>query len=176
MIRRMLSRFRRSEWGSASVEFVIALPFVLAILFSSIDFGAVMLRQVFLDRAVNMAVREVMLGRIPSNGINTLRANICAGTLLISNCTTSLTIELKPINTNSWSGLNDPARCINRSANINPTLTFNPSAGNQDLMLVRVCAAVDPFIGLTGLVLGLNQTTWGDYLLVSVGAFTNEPV
>lgn len=170
-----LRRFSLKEAGTATVEFVIAVPIVLAMLFSSIDFGAVMLRQVFLDRAVDMAVREVMLGNVPSSGIDTMRADICAGTILIADCEASLTIELRPINTNTWAGLNTPAQCINRSANIAPVLTFNPSPGNQDLMLVRVCASVDPFITWTGMILGLNQNAGGDYLLVSMGAFTNEP-
>ena len=43
-------------------------------------------------------------------------------------------------------------------------------------MLVRVCASADPFITLTGYILGLNFASNGDYLIVSIGAFTNEPV
>lgn len=175
LIRMLLARFARSQAGTATIEFVIVLPFVLAMLFTSIDFGAVMLRQVFLDRATDLAVREVMLGNIPSNGHATLRQLICDGTILIPNCTASLTLELRPIDTNTWAGLNAPAQCVNRAANISPTLTFDPSTGNQDLMLVRVCAAADPFITWTGFVMGLNQNAGGDYLLVSLGAFTNEP-
>jgi len=167
--------FRLKDAGSASVEFVIIMPFVLAMLFTSIDFGAVMLRQIFLDRSVNIAVREVLLGNVPSSGLSTLRTMICDGTVLIPDCESVLTIELRPIDTNSWSGIYDNAQCVNRSANISPTLTFNPSAGNQDLMLVRVCAAADPFIELTGLVLGLPAAANGDHLIVSLGAFTNEP-
>lgn len=171
-----LLRFWLRNTGTATVEFVIALPLVLAMLFSSVDFGAVMLRQVFLDRAVDLAVREVRLGNVPSSGIDSLRALICQRTVLISDCTSSLTIELRPIDTNTWAGLDTPVQCINRSANIAPTLTFNPSAGNQDLMLVRVCASVDPFLRITGLVMGLGTETGGDLRLVSIGAFTNEPV
>lgn len=175
-LRAALRRFSVAEAGTATIEFVIAVPVVLAMLFSSVDFGAVMLRQVFLDRAVDLAVRDVLLGNVPSSGIATLRATICAETILIADCDSSITIELRPIDTNTWAGLNAPAQCINRSANIAPTLTFNPSAGNQDLMLMRVCASVDPFITWTGMILGLNQNANGDYLLVSMGAFTNEPV
>jgi hypothetical protein len=171
-----LRRFLRLEAGTATVEFVIAVPLVLSILFSSIDFGAVMLRQVFLDRAVDLAVREVRLGNIPSNGIDSLRSMICQRTVLISDCVANMTIELRPIDTDTWAGLDTPVQCINRSANIAPTLTFNPSAGNQDLMLVRVCASIDPFLSITGMVLGMGNETGGDLRLVSVSAFTNEPI
>ena len=172
---RHLVLFRLREAGSATVEFVIALPFVLAILFSSIDFGAVMLRQVFLDRAIDIAVREVRLGNIPTGGIASLRSQICQRTLLISDCEAGLAIELRPINTNTWAGVHDPVTCINRSANINPTLAFNPSAGNPDMMLVKVCASIDPFLTVTGLVFGLGNDVDGDIRLVSIGAFMNEP-
>ena len=174
--KRLWHRFLRSEAGVATIEFTIAVPIVLSILFSSIDFGGVMLRQVSLDRGVDMAVREVMLGNVPTNGMSTLRTLICNQTLLIPNCESSLTIELRPINTTTWAGLNSPVRCINRSAAIQPTLTFNPSSGNQDLMLMRVCASADPFISMTGYILGLNRSTWGDYTVVSISAFTNEPI
>ena len=173
---RLWRRFLRSESGVATIEFVLSVPIVLSLLFSSIDFGAVMLRQVSLDRGVDMATREVLLGNVPSNGIGTLRTLICNQTLLIPNCEANLTIELRPINTTTWAGLNSPVRCINRSAPIQPTLTFHPSAGNQDLMLMRVGASADPFITMTGYILGLNQSSWGDYLVVSISAFTNEPV
>ena len=171
-----IRRFSRHDSGTATVEFVIAVPLVLSILFASIDFGAVMLRQVFLDRAVDMAMREVRLGNVPSNGLSTLRGMICDRTLLIGDCDSSLTVELRPINTSTWSGLDTPVECINRSANIVPVLAFNPSAGNQDLMLVRVCASADPFLSITGMVMGLGSANGGDLLLVSIGAFTNEPV
>jgi Flp pilus assembly protein TadG len=170
-----LQRFCLRDAGTATVEFVIAVPLVLFLLFSSIDFGVVMLRQVFLDRAVDIAVREVRLGNVPSNGVDTLRNLICQRTVLINNCSASLTIELRPIDTTTWAGLDAPAECINRSANITPVVTFNPSAGNQDLMLVRVCASVDPFLTVTGIVLGMGNETGGDLRLLSISAFSNEP-
>lgn len=174
-VKRHWQRFLRSEAGVATIEFTIAVPLVLSILFSSIDFGAVMLRQVSLHRGVDMAVREVMLGNVPSSGIGDLRTLICNQVMLVPNCESNLTIELRPIDTTTWAGLNSPVRCINRSASIQPTLTFNPSSGNQDLMMINVCASADPFISMTGYILGLNVSSWGDYLVVSTSAFTNEP-
>lgn len=172
---RALFEFRFRDAGSATVEFVIVFPMVMAILLTSIDFGAFMLRQVFLDRGVNIAVREVLLGNIPSSGQSAFREVVCSQVVLIADCTTSISIEMRPINTNTWQGIYDPAQCVDRSANITPTLTFNPSNGNQDLMLVRVCASVDPFITITGMIFGLEQGTDGDYLILASTAFTNEP-
>lgn len=178
MIRASLSRLPRklcADAGSATVEFVIGVPLILSLLFSSIDFGVVMLRQVFLDRAVDIAVRQVRLGAVPASGFDAFRAQICANTFLINDCEDSIAVELRPIDTTTWAGLESPAQCVNRAEDIAPTLEFTPSPGTQNLMLVRVCVAADPFITMTGLIMGLGQDASGDYLIVAKGAFANEP-
>lgn len=172
---RLLDRFRRSEIGSATLEFVIAVPLVLALLFSSVDFGVVMLRQVFLDRAVDIAVRQVRLGNVAANGFAAFRSQICDNTFLIANCESNIAIELRPIDTNSWAGLDAPVQCVDRAANIAPVLAFTPSPGSQQLMLIRVCAVADPFIDMTGMVLGLERDASGGYRIISHAAFANEP-
>jgi Flp pilus assembly protein TadG len=171
----LLRRFRRSEAGSAAVEFVIAVPLVLAFLFSSIDFGVVMLRQVFLDRSVDIAVRQVRLGNITGSEFPEFRQMICDNSFLIADCENSIAIELRPINTVTWAGLDTPAQCVNREQELSPVLAFTPGAGLQELMLIRVCAVVDPFIDMTGLILGMPEDNSGGFFLVSHAAFANEP-
>ena len=172
--RRLFQRFRASQAGSATIEFVIAVPIVLAFLFTSIDYGAVMLRQVFLDRAVDIAVRQVRLGNVPAAGLDTLRQQICAGTILTPNCVANTTIELRPVDQATMGQLSDPAMCVNRDEEIAPVVAFNPGMAN-DLMLMRVCIAVDPFLRLTGIVHGMAEMSTGGYALVARAAFANEP-
>jgi hypothetical protein len=172
--RRLCARFLQSAAGSATVEFVILVPLVLMMLLSSIDYGVVMLRQVFLDRAVDMAAREVRLGQM-SGGFNGFRDRICARTFLLGNCARTIAIEMRPISTATWAGLDEPARCVNRAEDIAPMLEFNPGAGRQELMLIRVCVAADPFIRLTGMVLGMQELPTGGYAVVSRTAWVNEP-
>jgi hypothetical protein len=171
-----LTRFLRRDRGSASLEFAIAVPVVMAMLFSSIDYGAVMLRQVFLDRAVDMAAREVRLGQITAGGFTAFRDRICDRTLLLRNCRGTIAIEMRPIDTATWAGLNTPARCVNRQEEISPALDFTPGAGRQELMLIRVCVAADPFIRMTGYVMGMSQNPDGIYNIVSRAAWVNEPM
>ncbi len=173
--RHVLRRFLRSQTGSASVEFVIAVPLVLAFLFSSIDYGVVMLRQVFLDRAVDIAVRQVRLGNITGAEYAEFRSLICSNTFLLADCENVIAIELRPVDTLTWSGLDDPAQCVNRQEDIAPVLAFVPGAGAQELMLIRVCVVVDPFIDMTGLILGMPEDASGGFYLVSHAAFANEP-
>lgn len=175
-LRDHIRRFRQHEAGTTTVEFVITLPLILMFLLSSIDYGVVMLRQVFMDRAVDIAVRQVRLGNVRGSAANEFRQLICSNTFLIGNCTDVLTVELRPVDTLTWSGLDDPAQCVNREADLEPVLAFIPGGGNQELMLIRVCAVVDPFLDITGLTLGLPQDNSGGYHIVSHAAFANEPV
>jgi len=168
-------RFRKTQDGSATVEFVILVPLVLTMLFTAIDFGVVMLRQVFLDRAVDMAAREVRLGQL-QGGFNGFRDRICARSFLLPNCQRTIAIEMRPVNTATWAGLNQPARCVNRQQNITPALAFVPGAGAQELMLIRVCVAADPFIALTPFVLGMDEMATGGFALVARTAWVNEPL
>jgi len=175
--------FRRSDAGTATVEFVIAVPLILAFLFSSIDYGVVMLRQVFLDRAVDLSVRQIRLGNVSGTGSGqgegsafaNLRTLICDNTFLISDCENAITIELRPIDTSTWAGLDTPAQCWNRAENISPVLAFSQGSGSQELMLMRVCVVTEPFISLNGLVLGMPEAETGGFMLVSQAAFANEP-
>lgn len=171
-----LRDFARGQSGASStVEFVIALPLVLTLMFSSIDFGVVMLRQVFLDRAVDIAVRDVRLGRITAAGFNGFRDTICARTFLISNCRSSISIEMRPIDVRDWDGLEATALCVNRAEEISPVLEFHPGTGQQELMLIKVCLIADPFLSITGMVFGMPRDASGGYALVARAAWANEP-
>ena len=170
-----LRRFARAERGSATVEFALVVPLVLAFLLSSVDFGVVMLRQVFLDRAVDIAVRDIRLGRVANNGHDALRDAICENSIMLPNCEQNIAIELRPINTETFAGLDAPAQCVNRAEEINPVLEFNPMRGQQELMLIRVCVVADPFLRVTGYVLGMSLDDSGGYNVVSRSAFANEP-
>ncbi|MFN4101700.1 MAG: TadE/TadG family type IV pilus assembly protein [Pararhodobacter sp.] len=175
---RLFSRVRgfgRREDGTATLEFVVAVPLVLAFLFSAIDYGVVMLRQVFLDRAVDIAVRQVRLGNVTGAGQARFRQLICDNTFMINDCVNSLVVEMRPVDTVNWTGLNAPVQCVNRDQNLAPVVAFIPGAGQQELMLIRVCAVSDPFIRLTGIVLGMTEDESGGYFIVSRAAFANEP-
>lgn len=172
---RSLVRFWRRTEGSSTVELVLALPLMLGLLFTGVDFGAVMLRQVFLDRAVDIATREVRLGHVGSGGLSEFREAICARTVLLPDCSANITIEMRPVNTTTWAGLDAPAQCVDRAEDIRPVLAFDPGAGAQELMLVRVCVVANPFIRLTGYAMNMTLDASGGYALVSRAAFANEP-
>lgn len=174
ILSRALRRLARSQAGNATVEFVILVPIVLALLFSSIDFGVMMIRQVYLDRAVDLAAREIRLGQNVGTPTQ-FRQRICDRTYMAPNCMANIAVELRPVNTATWAGLHTPAQCVNRDAEIAPVLQFNPGMGAQELMLIRACLVARPFIRMTGWVMGMPTDPSGRYALVARSAWVNEP-
>lgn len=181
MKRGFLQRFHprrtiRSEDGSATVEFVVLFPVLFAIFLTSVDFSMMMLRQVFLDRAVDIAVRDIRLGRVPENGFDMLRERICANTALTPDCLSTITIEMRPVTPGQLASMERTATCVNRAENITPMLDFRPGSGGQELMVVRVCTVSNPIIVASGLIFGGPRSETDDFMSVSTAVFVNEPV
>ncbi len=55
---------RRSpeEDGTATIPFLLFLPFFMMLVISSLEMGMLMLRHVMLERALDMSVRDLRLG------------------------------------------------------------------------------------------------------------------
>lgn len=160
-----------------TVEFVVIVPFLLSLFFASVDVGISMLRQVMLDRAMDLAVRQVRLGNVPSDGSVTMSQLICANAMLLPDCTNNIAVEMQPIDTNTFAGLDSTVQCVNRELELTPSVTFNIGSGGnaQELMLIKTCVAADPFIRLTGFFTAMPINEEGEYVVVSRGIFVNEP-
>lgn len=172
-----LRRFRQDDDGAVTVEFVILFPLVLAMMLGAIDLGITMARQVMLDRAVDITVRDVRLGKIGTNGSDRMSDLICDNSMMLPNCRNNITVEMMPVNTSDFSGLDGPFPCIDDQQEITPAVTFNPGSGGgaQELMLLRICVVADPFLRVTGLLSGLDINPEGQLVLTSRSAFVNEP-
>lgn len=174
-LRMTMSKAWSREDGAVTIEFVLVLPIILSIFLLGIDAGITQLRQVFLDRAMDMAVREVRLGRVSQQ--DRLSELICQRTAMLPNCLTNISVEMEPISTDTFAGLDEPIKCIDRQSNITPAVVFNPGIGGQaqELMLIRVCVVADPFIRLTGFLGSMTRNEDDDYVLVGRSVFVNEP-
>lgn len=167
----------RGQQGAVTVEFVVIVPFLLSLFFASVDVGISMLRQVMLDRAMDLAVREVRLGRVPDDGSVTMAQLICDRTMLLPDCMNNIAVEMEPIDTETFAGLTPTVQCVNREEDLTPSVTFDVGDGGnaQELMLIRTCVAADPFIRLTGFLTAMPINPEGQYVAVSRGIFVNEP-
>lgn len=171
---RFLRRFRRSERGSATIEFAIMTPVMLGLCMSTVELGMLLTRQVMLDRGVDMAVREVRVGALDPVTQETLRTAICANAIVIPDCINVLKLEMRQVNPRAWAPLPAGADCINRNDPAIPVRAFFVG-GRNELMILRACAIFEPIMPTTGLGAAIPQTTRGHYALTSTTSYVVEP-
>ena len=178
-----LRRFRRKQDGNASIEFVILFPAFMFLFLTGFEAGYYMVRNVALERAVDIAVRDVRLGNGNASGqvpgFAALKKRICDEAGIIPDCMRTVQVELQPIprgvgSVNNVTG--GVVRCIDADAPPNTTQqgAFDIGAQNQ-MMLVRVCAISQPLFPTTGIGVGMRMDQKGNYAIVAATAFVNEP-
>ena len=176
-MKRLFSRLKalfRNEDGTATLEFVIAVPVMLIIFAGSFESGLFMTRSILLDRAVDMTMRELRLGHYPLPTKDLIKAEICSRTVVFNNCTTAITVELTRVNTANWTLPSSNVACVDRDEDIEPVTALQIGQQN-DIMLVRVCVVQDALFPTTGIGLGLPKDGEGGYGVVAVSAFVTEP-
>jgi hypothetical protein len=167
-------RFRRDESGNATVEFVIWFPMYLMILFAGIEAGVMMMRNVILQHAVDVMVRDLRLGNIPDPSHDTLKDYMCSKPLMMKSCFTDLRIELMPINTTTWALPDGPVNCVDRAEELEPVASVDPGQRNRPV-LIRVCGVYDAIYPTTALGMQLDIDETGGYRMAVVSAFVNQP-
>lgn len=168
-----LQRFRRDEDASATVEFVLLVPIVMWIVFSVIEAGWLATQQTMLNRGLNLAVRDLRLGRRPNPTANDIKQDICNFAGILRNCMDTIALELVTLGNPIG---NAAAVCVDRADPIAPVVTFDPGSSiTQDIMVARVCYVVDPLIPGAGFGAALPKDATGAYQMVSFSAFVNEP-
>lgn len=184
--RRHTRAFRREEDGNMTIEFVIVLPLIFSIFMMSFESGLLMIRSVMLERAVDMTMRELRLGMIPNRTADELKTRICNRTVVINNCNASIRIEMIRVDMTNWNMPTDIPACVDRSQAIQSPELFAPNGGGQhELMLTRVCVlqkAIFPTLGLSDQFVGLGRgltggqtVNQGEYGLIVMSSFVNEP-
>lgn len=169
-----LRRWRRSEAGNATVEFVMIFPFIMWFFCSSIEVSFYLVRAVLLDRAVDLNVRELRLGTLNPATSAQLKTQICNDSLIFSDCVQNMVIELTPVQTTNWNLPDARVQCVDRDANIQPVVTFDPGQIN-DLMVVRACVVLNPFFAPTKWVMNLPLDPSGGVRIAAASTFVNEP-
>ena len=169
-----ISTFLRRTDGTTALEFVIIFPVIMTIFLSAIEAGMLMLRNVWLERGMDMAVRELRLGiNVPSDEA-ALIDRICSHAGFIRNCDEHLRIEMVRLDMSTFAMPSTASTCVAREELTQPVLEYTPGAAH-DLMLVRACAIFDPYFPFTGLGLQLPRMASGAYALTAASAFVVEP-
>jgi len=174
---RAIRRRAGREDGNATIEFVILFPMLMMLFFVVFETGLLMTRGVMLDRAVDISMRDLRLGTLTPMTHAGLKDRICENTVIIADCDNVVLIELRRVSTETWTPLGDgPTVCVDRSEPVDPLLLVNFESGVQnEMMVVRVCAVMDPFFPGVGLAARMQLDSTGAYALVTMSAYVNEP-
>jgi len=173
-----LKQIMRCSWhredGNATIEFALIFPAIMTLFLMVFEVGLYMTRGVMLDRAVDIGMRELRLGTLTPMTHDGLKTKICDNSVIIPNCDSTVLIELRPIDEDTWSPLDQDATCVDRSEEVQPVLDFD-SGAKHEMMLVRVCAVFDPFFPTGKMASQMKLDDTGGYALVAVSAYVNEP-
>jgi Flp pilus assembly protein TadG len=171
---RKIGRFIEDQRGTATIEFVIVFPVLMFFVMMVFETGFITTRVVLLERGLDIATRDLRLGTDPTIDHEKLRKAVCDSSAILINCERDLILEVVELDVASAYPQNQ-ANCIDRTEEIDPTITFNPGSRGT-IMFVRACMIIDPIFPGLGISLGLKKDSSGGFQMVSYTAFMNEPV
>ncbi len=177
MIARMIAflrQFARSKDGSATIEFVIIFPVFMLLIMSAAELGIMMSRQVMLERAVDLTVRDIRLstGRLYTH--QELKDEICGRAAALPDCIDHIKVEMIRRNPRDWSAIPPTPDCVDIDEPGLPSREFLNGNAN-DLMIIRACVLFEPIIPSTGLGFALRKQSGKLYALTATSAFVLEP-
>lgn len=172
---RLLRRFRRSEDGSALViEFCIFVPILFGTFLMSVEMGLYSMRQMYLDRGLDIAVRYVRLNTSVPMTHDQIKTMICDNAGFLQDCDSSLRLEMSPVNPRDFATFNQQPDCIDTALPVEPARGFN--LGQQhELMMVRACVRFDPVFPTSGLGHAFEKDGSGKARMTSSSTFVQEP-
>ncbi|RME15902.1 MAG: pilus assembly protein [Alphaproteobacteria bacterium] len=171
---RGLGRRFGGEGGNASLEFVILFPVIMTVFLSAFEVSVYLARQALLDRALDLAVRDLRLGQLDPPTQEELKRRVCNGGMIFSDCMNTMTIELIRVSPDTWEVPETGVTCVNRDEEIAPVVDFTLGQAN-DVMIVRACYVTDPFFATTPMVMDLPVDGTGAVQIVSASTYVNEP-
>lgn len=173
---RTLRAFGLSEQGVATVEFVVVFPFFVGVFLGAFEVAVMNIRAVMLERATDIAVREIRLAGGTAVDHDDVRDLICGNSVMIADCEFVTKIELTRVDRDTWTAnLGDQTDCRDRlEEEIKPPRNFVNGEEN-DFMLIRVCAVVDAVFPNFGVGRTIPKDDEGGYILIANSVFVNEP-
>jgi len=172
---RLLRRFRRSEAGSSTVEFVILFPAIWMMFGMTIEAGMYSMQQVMLERGLDLTVREVRLGIMENPTHDKLVASTCSNALIMVDCESSLRLEMITSSPTAFAAPAGGITCINKEESPPGPIEI-VNGKNNDLMMLRVCMQIKPLLPFAGLGKALIQDgNGGYYSLTATSAYVMEP-
>ena len=171
-----LRSFRRSEEGQAAIEFVVMTPLLFTIFMTAMELGIYSMRQMWLDRGLDIAVREVRLNTASIPSHDALKETICVNAGFLPDCRDSLKLEMIRVDPRGFTSLDAEVDCVDRSEPIESQEDPNYITGQEhDLMMLRACVKFNPMFPTTGLGFQFAKDGAGQASMVAMSAFVQEP-
>ncbi|MBE1282615.1 MAG: pilus assembly protein [Rhodobacteraceae bacterium] len=169
-----IRKFRRSEDGSATVEFAITFPMMMFFLMSGVELGMITLRHASLERAMDITIRDIRLGTGAAPQHDEIKDLICTRAGFIQDCDSNLRLEMIQLDPRALTAIDSTPDCTDQSEEVAPVRSFENGQSNE-LMILRACAKIDPVFPSTGLGNSVVKDGAGQFALVASSAFVQEP-
>lgn len=176
-IKEYIRRFALQETGNVTVEFTVLVPLLFMLFAASIESGWAMTRWVMADRALDVVMRNLRLGKYETITAALLRDEMCKVAKTIADCKNNTTVELTTINRTTFAFPSTAVPCVQRTAgqaNVIPVTTVTPGQQN-DLMLVRVCVQIDAIFAPSAYAVPESLDGKDGFSMVLSSVFVNEP-
>ena len=174
MIQRLRHFLTGDDRGTATVEFVIVFPLIIAVFMSTFEAAMLTAKHTMMERALDLTIRELRLTAATPLSESDVKDRICQETLLIKDCRDTIVVEMTQINPPVWTWPATRTACADRINDTLPVVTYTQAQANR-LVLVRLCTIVDPWFPLTGLGLALSKDGSGGFQMTTASAFVAEP-
>ncbi|WP_386627379.1 TadE/TadG family type IV pilus assembly protein [Sulfitobacter geojensis] len=171
----LLRRFRRDEDGSAMLmEFAIFVPLLFGAFLMAVEMGVYSMRQMYLDRGLNVAVRYIRLNTHQTFTHNDIKEMICNNTGWLENCDETLRLEMTSVDPRQFASFDQEVDCVDTSLPVKPVRGFTLGKSNE-MMMLRACIRFKPVYPTSGLGHAFEKDGTGRAKMVSIAAFVQEP-
>ncbi|MGX9354622.1 TadE/TadG family type IV pilus assembly protein [Roseobacteraceae bacterium S113] len=173
--RRFAKGFASDEAGNSNtVAFAIWTPLLLMTLATALEVGLYTARATLLERGMDIVARDIRLDTGVPPQHSEIKTRICEEAAIIPNCADNLRLEMIPQDMRAWTNIPSRADCTDRAEDVNPLRSFSPGQDNET-MILRACAKIEPMLPMTFLAGAIELDAAGDYAVVAISAFVQEP-
>lgn len=174
-LRNRLRRFGREDRGGAlMIEFVIFIPVLIGCFLMSVEMGIYSMRQMFLERGLDMTVRYVRLHTNTPMTHGQLKDMICTYSGFLQDCDQTLRLEMISVDPRNFAAFDQEVDCVDLSQPVTPVRGFTLGR-DHEMMMLRACVKFDPVFPTTGLGRALEKDGSGKARMVATAAFVQEP-
>jgi Flp pilus assembly protein TadG len=167
--RNLYWRFRRNRKGSAAVEFALAAPVFLALLFATLETGIIFFANQYLETLTQSGARVILTGQAQNGNFTSAQFHtyICNQVVALFNCNNIF------VNVQSFSSFqNLTATCPISNRTFVNNMQYNPG-GPGDVVIVQLFYQWPQIV--TGLGYNITNLNGNFRLLCTTAAFRNEP-